>query len=315
MTESKIELDEQRNITRMDYPRKGTHGQTRGWWVRVKRGKKPFSRLFSDNKYGGAEKALVAAKQYRDEIEAKHGLPEIGFTTAKTKKNRSGVAGVYKTVNTVHRKSGRSYSYLFWRAMWVDPKTGKRGSKSFSTPKYGEAEALRLALKAREEAIAAILGIKGSSSLWGQLSPNQLVEIVETVQTAYEKGQALEELIYRLFQTTSGFSVTDRRATTETEEIDLVVLNDSTDPRFSRESAIMLIECKNWSTKCGKNEFVLFKEKIENRSSRCTMGFLISWNGFAETVTKEMLRGSREQTLVIPIDGESIKRAVEEENF
>jgi hypothetical protein len=199
--------------------------------------------------------------------------------------------------------------------MWVDPKTGKRGSKSFSVTKHGEAEALRLALKSREEAIALILGIKRPPPLQEQLSVNQLVKIVETAQTSYEKGQALEELIYSLFQTTSGFSVIDRRATTETEEIDLIVLNDSTDPRFSGEGPIILIECKNWSSRCGKNEFVIFKEKIENRSSRCTMGFLISWNGFSETVTKEMLRGSREQHLVIPIDGEAVKRAIREGNF
>jgi hypothetical protein len=38
------------------------------------------------------------------------------------------------------------------------------------------------------------------------------------------------------------------------------------------------------------NELVLFHQKIENRSHRCTLGFLISWNGSAETVTEEMLR-------------------------
>jgi len=67
--------------------------------------------------------------------------------------------------------------------------------------------------------------------------------------------------------------------------------------------------------KCGKNEFVLFKEKIENRSNRCTLGFLVSWNGFKNTVTKEMLRGSREYSLVIPITGKDIRAAVRDGNF
>ena len=39
---------------------------------------------------------------------------------------------------------------------------------------------------------------------------------------------------------------------------------------------------------------------LENRSHRCALGFLISWNGFTETVTKEKLRGSREQIMLVP---------------
>ena len=82
------------------------------------------------------------------------------------------------------------------------------------------------------------------------------------------------------------------------------------EPRLRREGALILAECKNWTGKCGKNEFVVFLAKLENRSQRCTLGFLISWNGFKETVTKEMLRGSREQILVVPITGEDIRAAV-----
>ena len=48
---------------------------------------------------------------------------------------------------------------------------------------------------------------------------------------------------------------------------------------------------------------MLFRQKIENRNRRCSLGFLMSWNGFTGTVTKEMLRGSREETLVVPVLG------------
>ena len=60
---------------------------------------------------------------------------------------------------------------------------------------------------------------------------------------------------------------------------------------------------------------MIFKEKVENRSERCSLGFLVSWNGFAETVTKEMLRGSREKTLIVPLDGAAIRSAVRNKNF
>ena len=56
-------------------------------------------------------------------------------------------------------------------------------------------------------------------------------------------------------------------------------------------------------------------EKLENRNRRSSLGFLISWNGFTSTVTKEMLRGSREETLIVPITGEEIRAAVRNGDF
>jgi len=111
-----------------------------------------------------------------------------------------------------------------------------------------------------------------------------------------------------------GLTVTNR-IRTATEEIDISILNDSEDPRLRRESALLLAECKNWMGKCGKDEFVIFREKIENRNQRCNLGFLISWNGFATTVTKEMLRGSREQTLIVPVTGKDLRAAVRDSDF
>jgi hypothetical protein len=42
---------------------------------------------------------------------------------------------------------------------------------------------------------------------------------------------------------------------------------------------------------------------------------LISWNGFAETVTSDMLRGSREDVLVVPLEGKDIRKAVRTGDF
>lgn len=168
--------------------------------------------------------------------------------------------------------------------------------------------------KAANEVGRRISEIASRVSGWGSQNLDELVNAVEKASSTDERGRSLEELISRLFETISGFTVTDR-IKTATEEIDIAVLNDSNDPRFKRESAILLAECKNWSDKCGKNEFVLFKEKIENRSNRCSLGFLISWNGFKDTVTKEMLRGSREHTLVVPMTGKEVRAAVRDGNF
>lgn len=149
---------------------------------------------------------------------------------------------------------------------------------------------------------------------WGATPLDQLVEAVAKGRSTDEKGRALEELMCRLFETIPGFKVAER-VRTATEEIDLLILNDSPDPRFRRELAILLAECKNWTGKCGKDEVVIFREKIENRNRRCSLGFLISWNGFAKTVTKELLRGSREGTLIVILEGKAIRAAVLDGNF
>jgi hypothetical protein len=145
----------------------------------------------------------------------------------------------------------------------------------------------------------------------------RLLEAKNNANTPDEKGRTLEELVAGLFSSIAGFAVdnSDKRVKTETEEIDLTVSNGSDDPRLKREEAIILAECKNWSSKCGKNEFVEFRSKMENRKGRCSLGFLISWNGFAETITKEMLRGSHERLLIVPLDGKQIQDAVRNGSF
>jgi ActR/RegA family two-component response regulator/Holliday junction resolvase-like predicted endonuclease len=129
---------------------------------------------------------------------------------------------------------------------------------------------------------------------------------------ARTKGKALEDLVAALFASVEGFVVIGCNRHTETEEIDLVIRNESRDPVWQKEDSLILVECKNWgSQRVGKNEFVLFREKLENRRGRCTLGFLVCTVTFAETVTKEMLRSSHSELLVVPIDGNDLRQLVE----
>jgi hypothetical protein len=146
-------------------------------------------------------------------------------------------------------------------------------------------------------------------------SLQELLEETIKAETNAEKGKTLEKLVTALFSTVAGFRIWKNNIITETEEIDLEIGNGSSHFIFHKEEAIILAECKNWSKKCGKNEFVVFRSKIENRNARCSLGFLISWNGFADTITKEMLRGSHERLLIVPIDGKQIQEAVKSNSF
>ena len=120
---------------------------------------------------------------------------------------------------------------------------------------------------------------------WGELPLDELVDRMG-LGAAHEKGLALEELASRLFGTIAGFAATGLISTT-TEEIDIRIQNASEDEVWRREAALLIAECKNWSSKCGKDEFVLFRSKLENRTGRVSCGFLISWNGFAGTVIEK----------------------------
>lgn len=130
-----------------------------------------------------------------------------------------------------------------------------------------------------------------------------------SLTTSHEKGISLEELLVLIFSSIQGF-IPSHRVRTQTEEIDISVRNESRDPFWSKFTPFILVECKNWSTSCGKNEVVLFREKLTNRVGYSKVGFLISMNGFTTTVTKEILRGSQGDYLIVPIDGNNLKELV-----
>jgi hypothetical protein len=106
-----------------------------------------------------------------------------------------------------------------------------------------------------------------------------------------------------LYEQVPGFTVIGRDVRTDTEEIDLVVLNGSPDPLYSKDGALVLVECKNWTAKPGRPEFSSLENKILNRNTRCTVAFLVSWSGFAETVQRESLRLSRERYVIVCLTG------------
>jgi hypothetical protein len=213
-------------------------------------------------------------------------------------------------VEVSHHDDDGAYVHLTYSIRTPDNNLGQ----AFKTIRKIAAEIEETAQQATDEVGARISEIAARLSGWGSESLDALVDRVDTSVSNDEKGRTLEELCSRLFEGVPGFTVTGR-VRTETEEIDISIRNGSTAVPFNREEALILAECKNWSGKCGKDELVLFRQKVENRSQRCSLGFLISWNGFAATVTKEMLRGSRERALVVPVTGKDIRAAVRNGNF
>jgi len=138
-----------KHISRIDQEKKNQHG----WWVRIHRDHQMIHKFFSDLAHGRKSVALSEAQKHRDELLVLHPKPLYGNQFNKsTSRNTSGVAGVYKTT---HRKRGRVYDV--WAASWVLP-DGRKQIRAFhfSLDGNSEAEAKKLAIKARKEGITLI---------------------------------------------------------------------------------------------------------------------------------------------------------------
>ncbi len=146
-----------RNITRIDQPPKSPEraGQ-HGWWVRMQKNGEKFHQFFNDNKYGGKEKTLVAAKSFRDAIKVEYterlGRKSISPHPKASKRSVSGIVGVNRS-SYEYQRWGKTYKSAVWQANWPLG-NGRQTGTSFSIKKYGEEEAFRLALAAREKGIA-----------------------------------------------------------------------------------------------------------------------------------------------------------------
>lgn len=129
---------------------------THGWYVRIYKNGKTYSKLYSDNKYGGSDRALLVAQKARViALEALKELPrEPKRRLVKTdRRNKSGIIGVSKTTKV--NKNGTTSDYF--QVTW-SPEPGKVKNRQWSVKKYGEQEAGRLAVEYRQHVMKEIYG-------------------------------------------------------------------------------------------------------------------------------------------------------------
>ena len=128
---------------------------TLGWYVRVYRNKKTYSKFFSDTKFGGKDKALETAIFQKEELSRMISKipkkPTKRRVVTKDKRNTTGVLGVSRT----SKKASNGKSYDCYTVSWrPEPKVQK--STSFSIKKYGEEKALEMAIELRRKSITQI---------------------------------------------------------------------------------------------------------------------------------------------------------------
>jgi hypothetical protein len=141
---------EMKGISRIDA--KGTHG----WYVRIYKNGKTYSKLYSDNKYGGTERALKYAKKAREmALEALQSIPDNQNRrlVSHDKRNKSGIIGVSRTT----KKNADGDISLYYQVTW-SPEKGKIKNRQWSVRKFGEEEAFRRAKAFRESVMQEIYG-------------------------------------------------------------------------------------------------------------------------------------------------------------
>jgi CheY-like chemotaxis protein len=125
-------------------------------------------------------------------------------------------------------------------------------------------------------------------------------------------GRDLEALVKLVFESIEGFeSVTSNVMTGIPEEIDLVIENRREDPIWSREGGLILVECKAWSKRIGKNEYGTFYRKLEKTHGRSSLGFFVSTSGFSGSFQREALTCASGNILIVPIGPDQLERLIE----
>jgi hypothetical protein len=140
-------------ITRVDHDPSRTHA----WRVTIQRQGKIHVGHFSDGVHGGKQKALAAAKAFRDAVVARHPpLSRKDYCSILRRNNRSGYAGVSFHAEVIDTEKG-PVERRFWIARCPMEPWRTRLVK-FSVAKYGAEGAFRRAVKARREALARLSG-------------------------------------------------------------------------------------------------------------------------------------------------------------
>lgn len=131
----------------------------------------------------------------------------------------------------------------------------------------------------------------------------------------YAKGTRFEDFTSMLFQSVGYTEIIKRTRDRSDNEVDLIVRNDIDDPFLSKFGKYILIECKNHLDKIDKNDFIVFKSKLDHTNGLAEIGFLITTSAFKRTVYLEALRSSEGTHKVIFIDNTEMMRLLQSEDI
>lgn len=133
---------------------------------------------------------------------------------------------------------------------------------------------------------------------------------------AYKKGVMFEDFVLFLFRNVGFKTISKRVKDKSLNEVDLIVRNDIDDVFLLKFGKYILVECKNKpENNVSKNDYIIFKHKLDNTNHLAELGFLITTSKMARTAYQEALRDSRDLSKVVFIDDKRIFELINAEDM
>lgn len=132
----------------------------------------------------------------------------------------------------------------------------------------------------------------------------------------YKKGVMFEDFVSFLFRNVGFKTILKRVKDKSLNEVDLIVRNDIDDGFLSKFGKYILVECKNKpGNNVSKNDYIVFKNKVDNTNHLAELGFLITTSKMAWTAYQEALRDSHDVSKVVFIDDQRIFELINAEDM
>lgn len=133
-------------------------------------------------------------------------------------------------------------------------------------------------------------------------------------ENSYKKGIKFENFTALMFAEMGFNHIRKRNKDKSSNEIDLMVRNDIEDTFFQKFNPYFLIECKNMKEGVSKNDFIVFKNKLDNTNGLANLGFFVTTSYMKRTTYLEAMRSSQGSNKVIFISNPEIEQIIKSPN-
>lgn len=128
---------------------------------------------------------------------------------------------------------------------------------------------------------------------------------------AFKKGLMFEHFISLLFNSFGFKEIFKRVIDKSRNEVDLVIRNEIDDRFLMKFGKYILIECKNKpDDPVSKNDFIVFRTKLENTAGLSDLGIVATSSYIAKTTYLEALRDSKGAKKVIFMSNPEIEKLI-----
>ncbi len=131
--------------------------------------------------------------------------------------------------------------------------------------------------------------------------------------TAYQKGMIWEETAAYMLERIEGLKINGRRLRVDRQEIDLCCVNVSVKEELWKLGALILVECKNWSSKADVSVIRSIGQIMYMKGTTATL--LFSKQGVTSEAKDEILQLALKGEYVLCITKSDLLAVREKEDF